>query len=227
MPRKSAAKKSASLRHENLYYKLGYTRIVGMDEAGRGTWAGPVAVGAVCLPLSERKLRTILTGVTDSKALTPRMRVQLADRIKQIAVAWGVGSASNREIDELGIDAATRLAMKRALDMAQEGRAFQPDCLFLDSMLWPERRDIPQVSIVGGDARSLSIAAASIIAKVWRDEQMRELNKEYPQYEFGLHKGYGTAKHRALLKAFGPSPVHRMTFAPLRNFREDQMKQTG
>lgn len=215
MPRKSTAKKSASLRHENLYYKLGYTRIVGMDEAGRGTWAGPVAVGAVCLPLSERKPRAILTGVTDSKALTPRMRVQLVDRIKQIAVAWGVGSASNREIDELGIDAATRLAMKRALDMAQEGRDFQPDCLFLDSMLWPEMRHIPQVSLVDGDARSLSIAAASILAKVWRDQHMRELDEQYPQYEFGLHKGYGTAKHRAILKAFGPSPLHRMTFKPV------------
>jgi len=203
------------LRHENQYYKLGYIRIVGMDEAGRGTWAGPVAVGAVCLPLSDLKLKTVLTGVNDSKVLTPRMRAQLADRIKQVAVTWGVGSASNQEIDEHGIDSATRLAMGRALDMARQGRDFQPDCLFLDSMLWPEMPHIPQVSIVDGDARSLSIAAASILAKVWRDEQMRELDKQYPQYEFGVHKGYGTAKHRAILKAFGPSPLHRMTFKPL------------
>jgi ribonuclease HII len=194
---------------------LGYHKIVGMDEAGRGTWAGPVAVGAVCLPLSERKLRTVLMGVNDSKVLTPRMRAQLADRIKAAAIAWGVGSASNREIDEVGIDAATRLAMKRALDMAMKGGDFQPDCLFLDSLLWPEMGHIPQVSLVDGDARSLSIAAASILAKVWRDEHMRELDEQFPQYEFGLHKGYGTAKHRAILKAFGPSPLHRMTFKPI------------
>ncbi len=203
------------MRHENQYYKLGFHKIVGVDEAGRGTWAGPVAVGAVCLPVAEKKLRTILAGVNDSKALTPRMRVQLADRIKQVAVAWGIGSASNQEIDERGIDTATRLAMQRALDMSMQGRNFQPDCLFLDSLLWPEMQYIPQVSIVDGDARSLSIAAASILAKVWRDEHMRGLDKQYPQYEFGLHKGYGTAKHRAILKAFGPSPLHRMTFKPL------------
>jgi ribonuclease HII len=191
-----------------------------MDEAGRGTWAGPVAVGVVCLPVAEKKLRTILSGVNDSKKLTPRMREQLVKRIKDVAVAWGVGSANSGEIDEEGIDAATRLAMKRALDMAMANRDFKPDCLFLDSMLWPEMQHIPQVSIVDGDARSLSIAAASILAKVWRDEHMRELDKEYPQYEFGVHKGYGTAKHRALLKAYGPSPLHRMTFKPLLTLRD-------
>lgn len=217
MPKKKiSAIKSASLRHEHQYQKLGYDKIVGMDEAGRGTWAGPVAVGAVCLPLAEKKLKTILAGVRDSKVVTPRMRAQLAERIKETALVWGIGSASNREIDERGIDTATRLAMQRALDMALQGRDFQPDCLFLDSLLWPEMQRIPQVSLVDGDARSLTIAAASILAKVWRDEQMRELDKQYPQYEFAVHKGYGTAKHQALLKAFGPSPLHRMTFKPLR-----------
>jgi ribonuclease HII len=105
--------------------------------------------------------------------------------------------------------------MQRALDMAMQGGSFQPDCLFLDSLLWPEMLCIPQVSIVDGDARSLSIAAASILAKVWRDEYMHALDEQYPQYEFGVHKGYGTAKHRAILKAFGPSHLHRMTFKPL------------
>jgi len=213
---KNSTKPSANLRHEREYFRLGYSKIIGMDEAGRGTWAGPVAVGAVCLPLSEQKLSILLKGVNDSKVLTPRMRVHLVDRIKQVAVAWGVGCASSREIDEHGIDTSTRLAMQRALDMLLQGRDFQPDCLFLDSLLWPEMQRIPQVSLVNGDARSLSIAAASIIAKVWRDEHMRELDKQYPQYEFGLHKGYGTAKHRALLEAFGPSPIHRMTFKPIR-----------
>jgi ribonuclease HII len=215
MPGKRTTKPLANLRYEREYYRLGCHKIIGMDEAGRGTWAGPVAVGAVCLPVAERKLSVMLKGVNDSKVLTPRMRVQLVDRIKQTAVAWGVGSASSREIDKHGIDTATRMAMQRALDMALAGRDFQPDCLFLDSMLWPEMRRIPQVSIVDGDARSLSIAAASIIAKVWRDEHMRELDKQYPQYEFGVHKGYGTVRHRALLTAFGPSPLHRMTFKPI------------
>jgi len=203
MTGKKSATQSASLRHERQYYALGCDKIFGLDEVGRGPWAGPVAAGAVCLPLSEKRISTILSGVRDSKQLTPRQRVQLAERIKDAAAAWGVGSASSQEIDEHGIDRATRMAMGRALDMALQGRDFQPDCLFLDSLLWPEMRHIPQVSIVGGDQRSLSIAAASIIAKVWRDDLMRELDKQYPQYEFGLHKGYGTAKHRAILAAFG------------------------
>ncbi len=216
MPGKNTTKPSANLRYEREYFRLGYTKIIGMDEAGRGTWAGPVAVGAVCLPVPERKLSLLLKGVNDSKVLTPRMRTNLLERIKQVALAWGVGSASSREIDEHGIDTATRLAMRRALNRLLQGGDFQPDCLFLDSLLWPEMHRIPQVSLVDGDARSLSIAAASILAKVWRDEHMRELGKQYPQYEFGLHKGYGTAKHRALLQAFGPSPLHRMTFKPIR-----------
>jgi ribonuclease HII len=215
----NSAIKSASLRHEHHFQKLGYDKIFGMDEAGRGTWAGPVTVGTVCLPLSDVKLKTMLAGVRDSKEMTPRQRTQLAGRIQEVAAAWGVGSASNQEIDECGIDGATRLAMERALAMALKGRDYQPDCLFLDSILWPEMKHIAQVSMIDGDKRSLSIAAASVIAKVWRDDLMRELDKEYPQYEFAVHKGYGTAKHRALLKAYGPSPLHRMTFKPLLELR--------
>jgi ribonuclease HII len=158
----------------------------------------------------------VLAGVRDSKEMTPRQRTQLAGSIKEVAAAWGVGSAGNQEIDEFGIDGATRLAMERALEMALKGHDYQPDCLFLDSILWPEMKHVAQVSMIDGDKRSLSIAAASVIAKVWRDDLMRELDKKYPQYEFAVHKGYGTAKHRALLKLYGPSPLHRMTFKPVR-----------
>jgi len=213
--------KTASLMHERQYYAQGIRHIVGMDEVGRGTWAGPVTVGAVCLPIADAKLSTVLRGVRDSKVMTPKQRTLLSERIKETAVAWGIGSATSGDVDELGIVPATKLAMQRALqDLAKRTPKFVPDCLFLDSLLWPEMKKIPQVSIVDGDARSLSIAAASVIAKVWRDNLMVELAKEFPNYDFEQHKGYGTAKHQAALKAYGPSPLHRMSFAPVRSLNE-------
>lgn len=219
MPKNSRAQ-TASLKHEREYRALGYRYIFGMDEAGRGPWAGPVAAGAVCLPLDRRDLSKALAGVHDSKQLSPRQRAALVDRIKTTALAWGVGSASSEEIDRLGIVPAVKLAMKHALDAALEGAEFAPACLFLDAMLWPEMAHLPQVSLIGGDARALSIAAASVLAKVWRDEHMVELDKTYPQYGFAVHKGYGTARHQAALEAYGPSPVHRLTFAPVRKLVE-------
>ncbi len=212
MPKKKRnTNQTASLMYEHQYWESGCHTIIGIDEVGRGTWAGPVAAGAVSLPFQRGDLSKVLAGVRDSKQMTPRQRNHLVDRIKEVATVWGVGSASSAEIDEFGIVPATKLAMKRALDMTR----IQPDCLFLDSVAWPEV-SLPQICIVKGDARSLTIAAASVIAKVWRDEMMRELDKEYPQYGFAVHKGYGTAKHHAALKQYGASPIHRMTFAPLR-----------
>lgn len=215
MPKNSP---TASLRHEREYFAQGCRYIFGLDEAGRGPWAGPVAAGAVCLPLERADLGKILSGVRDSKQLTPRARARLVSRIQETALAWGVGSASHAEIDELGIVSAVKLAMKRALDKALAGVDFTPDCLFLDALLWPEMAHIPQVSMIGGDIRSLSIAAASVLAKVWRDEYMVELDGELPQYGFAVHKGYGTKRHQAALEAYGPSPVHRRTFAPVRKY---------
>lgn len=212
MPKKSPnTNRTASLTYEYQYWESGCHRIVGLDEAGRGTWAGPVSAGAVCLPLERGDLSKVLAGVRDSKQMTPRQRGILVERIKEVATTWGVGSASSEEIDEFGIVPATKLAMKRALEMTR----VQPDCLFLDSLAWPEV-NLPQISLVKGDSRSLSIAAASVVAKVWRDEYMRELDKQYPQYGFAVHKGYGTARHHAALKQYGPCAIHRMTFAPLR-----------
>jgi len=214
MSKKARKTKTASLIHERNYYKMGCRVIFGIDEAGRGPWAGPVAAGAVALPLNQSNLNKQLAGVRDSKDMTPNQREGLVDTIKETALAWGVGHSTAREIDELGIVPATKTAMQRALDNAIED-SVEPDCLFLDYMLWPERRDIPQVSIVSGDKHSLSIACASVLAKVWRDTFMLELDAEFPQYGFANHKGYGTQAHREALEKFGPTDFHRKYYKPI------------
>jgi ribonuclease HII len=156
--------------------------------------------------------------------MTPRQRASNVEKVKQIALAWGVGHATNREIDEMGINPATRLAMERALTDAQQRYPnFKPDCLFLDAMIWPEKiGEIPQVTIVDGDARSLTIAAASVIAKTTRDGLMHELDTELPHYSFGAHKGYGTGSHTAALKTYGISPFHRASYAPIQKLANKQ-----
>ncbi len=216
MANKIPRKKTANLLHEHQYAAYGYRLIVGLDEAGRGTWAGPVTAGAVCLPIENRDLSKIMRGVNDSKQLTPTQRSLLVDKIKVTALAWGVGSASNVEIDEIGIVPATMRAMLRALDdLMVRSPMIRPDVLFIDAMLLPDRPNVPQVSLIGGDARSLSIAAASILAKVWRDDEMTRLGDQYPAYGFAHHKGYGVRAHQAALEAHGVCPLHRMTFAPI------------
>ena len=209
--------------YENQLFHQGYRHILGMDEAGRGAWAGPVTVGAVCLPVDRKDLRKTLTDVRDSKVMTPLQRERTVEAIKETAIAWGVGSASNTEIDTYGINPATRLAMQRALDdTLQRYPGFKADCLFLDALIWPEKvEEIPQVSIVDGDARSITIAAASIIAKTWRDKIMVELDSELPHYNFAAHKGYGTGSHRAALKTYGTSPLHRTSYAPIRKIIDE------
>ena len=210
--------KTASLRFERDYVAAGYRLIVGIDEVGRGPLAGPVVAGAVALPLERSDLPKLVAGVNDSKAMNAIQR-QTADAIiKDIAIAWGIGSSDAAEIDALGIVAATRNAMLRALEAATQKADAQPDCLFVDYMPLPERRDIHQLCLVKGDRRSLSIAAASVIAKVWRDNLMRALHEEYPRYEFASNKGYGTAAHLRALREHGPCPRHRRSFAPVRDF---------
>jgi ribonuclease HII len=213
------AKHKANLLHERQYAAVGCHLIVGIDEAGRGAWAGPVTAGAVCLPIDNPDLSKILRGVNDSKQLTAHQRAALVDKIKATAIVWGVGSASNQEIDAIGIVPATLLAMRRALeDTQQQKPGFRPHTLFIDAMLIPDLFHIPQVSLIGGDARSLSIAAASILAKVWRDNEMERLAQQYPVYHFDHNKGYGggdTSPHRLALKQYGVSPIHRMTFQPV------------
>lgn len=213
-------KKTASMDNEFTLWNEGYRRIIGIDEAGRGAWAGPVAAGAVCLPLEDPQLLVKLEGVRDSKEMTPRQRERLVENIKTTAITWGVGCASNDEIDQMGIVPATCLAMERALyDAQNRGAGFAPDFILTDSIKWPllQKMQIPFKSMVKGDKLSLSIAAASVIAKVWRDSYMRELDPQYPQYAFGQHKGYGTALHLSALRTHKATPLHRKTFAPIRN----------
>jgi ribonuclease HII len=199
------------LRYEFGLRDEGHALIAGLDEAGRGAWAGPVAAGAVILPLDRADLRQTLDGVTDSKLLSPARREALYPVITDTALAWGVGFASNVEIDAIGIVPATRLAMRRALDQLTA----QPTALLTDAVLIPEV-DLPCFPLIKGDQKSLSIAAASILAKVSRDRFMIELEAPYPAYRFGQHKGYGTELHRLALNRHGPCPVHRQTFAPVR-----------
>ncbi len=199
-----------TLEEEMALLSQGYSCIAGLDEAGRGCLAGPVVAAAVILPLTE-EISTLLTGVRDSKQMTPLARERLFDVIHQHALAIGVGFGSVAVIDVRNILQATKLAMKDAL--AQLSPA--PQALLLDALLL---RDIalPQRSLIKGDARCLSIAAASVIAKVTRDRLMLQLHQEYPVYGFDQHKGYGTPAHLAALQSHGATIHHRQSFAPVR-----------
>lgn len=198
------------LTFEHRLWKSGLAYIAGLDEAGRGALAGPVAVGAVILPECRvSPLRRSLQGVRDSKQMTPEQREEAAPRIRQAALAWSVGFASAGEIDADGIVAATRLAALRAV----EGLSVFPDYLLTDFRLDLPELDIPQTAMVHGDAGCLSIAAASVLAKTARDALMREMDLQVPGYGLGRHKGYGTAEHLLALQCKGYSPVHRKSFS--------------
>ncbi|HEU5101384.1 MAG TPA: ribonuclease HII [Roseiflexaceae bacterium] len=187
-----------------------YRTIAGVDEVGRGCWAGPVLAAAVVLPESVLRQPELLAGVDDSKALTAAQREGLAERIKALADSWAIGAAPAHVIDTHGILAATRLAMQVALL-----RLPRPvDALLIDAVRI-EGWACPQRSLIKGDARCLSIAAASIVAKVARDRLMAELGRRVPAYGFEQHKGYGTAVHARALRAHGPSPQHRRSFRPV------------
>lgn len=199
------------LQYEFRLHEQGCRYIAGLDEAGRGCWAGPVVAGAVILPLERFDLAHALTGVTDSKLLSPETRDSMIPKILQTAAASGVGFATNDEIDQIGIVPATRLAMRRALAQLE----LVPDALLIDSLELPEI-DLPCTALIKGDQKSVSIAAASILAKVARDQHLNHLDTLYPQYGFRLHKGYGTELHRHALETFGVTDVHRQSFAPVR-----------
>ena len=199
------------LSYERGQWSAGLTRIAGLDEAGRGSWAGPVVAGAVVLPNNDLELEEKLSGVRDSKQMTARQREKWAILIKKVAVAVAFGQAECTEIDKLGIVPATRLAMCRAL----EGLDLPLDFLLIDAVKL-SMVDIPQTSLIKGDARSLSIAAASIIAKTERDHMMELLEEEIPGYGFASHKGYGTRLHRQSLNEKGASIQHRRSFSPVR-----------
>lgn len=197
------------LEQETLH-RLGVAHIAGVDEAGRGALAGPVYAAAVVLSLDDPRLVTTLSGVNDSKKLSARQREALFPVICSKAVAYGVGWVSAAEIDQMGIVPATQLAMTLAIDQLNPAAEF----VLVDGRASLPTVTLPQRSVVRGDSLSLSIAAASILAKVSRDMYMRSLELRYPEYEFGRHKGYGTARHLAAIIAHGPCPEHRLSFAP-------------
>ena len=180
----------------------GYKAICGVDEAGRGPLAGPVCAAAVILPPN-----TIIDGVNDSKKLTEKKREALFDVIKETAVSYSIAYASVEEIESINILNATMLAMKRAV----EGLDVKADYAMIDGNKMPQI-DIDGETIVKGDSKSMSIACASILAKVSRDRLLYEYAKEYPQYQFDKHKGYGTSAHREAILEYGPCPYHRMSF---------------
>lgn len=193
---------------ESQFWKNGLVHVAGLDEAGRGALAGPVAVGAVILPTDEALLSETLTGVRDSKQMTPLERESLAPRIQEVALTWSVGFASADEIDSQGIVHATRLAALRALSSL----SVSPHYLLTDFRLELPQLDISQTALVKGDVLCLSIAAASVLAKTARDELMCALDTHYQGYGLEKHKGYGTQAHRSALKRLGISPIHRKSF---------------
>lgn len=187
---------------EHSFYSEDIQLICGVDEAGRGPLAGPVCAAAVILPKDLE-----IPGLTDSKKLTDKKRRELFPVIQEQAVAYGIGFASQQEIDEINILQATFLAMQRALDQL----TVRPDLALIDGN---REKDfgLPVKTVVKGDSLSANIAAASILAKVTRDNLMQEMAESYPQYGFEIHKGYGTKAHYAALREFGASPIHRMSF---------------
>lgn len=201
------AAKQSTIRStlERAARKQGFRLVAGADEAGRGALFGPVFAAAVILDENAP-----IRGLRDSKQLEPERREVLAVRIKERALSWAVASCDSREIDQINILQASRLAMRRAIEQLNPA----PDFLLIDAV----KVDllIPQKGIIRGDAICPTIAAASILAKVARDECMREWDRQYPQYGLARHKGYPTPEHVDALTAYGPTPHHRMTFQPVR-----------
>ncbi|OLP66459.1 Ribonuclease HII [Bacillus pumilus] len=193
------------LQFENQAKAKGFTCIAGIDEAGRGPLAGPVVAAAVIL-----KEDTILLGLNDSKQLTEKKRWAYYDLIQEEALDIGIGIVDAATIDEINIYEASRLAMVRAVKQLTH----TPDFLLIDAMTLPLKT--AQVNIIKGDAKSASIAAGACIAKVTRDQIMKEYGRKYPEYHFEKHKGYGTKEHLAAIQKHGATPIHRVSFAPVR-----------
>lgn len=193
-------------------YEAGYHVIAGCDEAGRGPMAGPLTVAAVVFDNGYYDER-----INDSKQLTEKKREELYDLIVENARAFAIVVKSSQEVDELNVYEASRLGMIEAV----QSLGIRVDFVLTDAM--PLQKDIPHKAIIKGDSLSISIAAASILAKVTRDRLMKAYDLEYPQYHFGKHKGYVTKEHKELLKKYGPCPIHRRSFAPVKACFEEQL----
>lgn len=206
---RQAARRRVLLKYERAFWSRGVERVCGVDEVGVGPLAGPLVAAAVVLP-PEVGLR----GVDDSKKIAQRARAALAEAIREAATAYSIGVVSAAEVDRLNTFGASLEAMRRAV----AGLAVEPQQLLVDARTIPDVA-CPQEALVKGDSRSYSIAAASILAKEYRDGWMRRLDQEYPDYGFGRHMGYGTKAHLAALDELGPCPEHRLSFAPVRQAR--------
>lgn len=199
---------SAHWEYERALWRAGFQLVAGVDEVGRGAMAGPLIAAAVILkPCDRRPMR--LTGIRDSKLLSPIQRERLSQSIQSECDYWAVGEVTAVELDEVGLAAAVRLAMERAITRLSA----EADFLLLDAAT--TETCTPQWGLIHGDRLSVSIAAASIVAKVWRDNLMRRLDTESPHYGFAQHKGYCTDAHLAAVGTYGPGPEHRRTFSPV------------
>ncbi|MFA6410151.1 MAG: ribonuclease HII [Candidatus Buchananbacteria bacterium] len=193
-------------RNEKRLQRKGFAFVVGLDEAGRGAWAGPIVAGAVIL---DPKVK--IKGIKDSKLLRSPDRKEVFERIVKSALAWSVGIVSHETIDEIGINQANILAMQDALKKITP----QPDYLLVDAVSF-DYKNLPLKAVIKGDYKITSVAAASIVAKVIRDQLMDELDEQYPQYAFKQHKGYGTNQHHQMLMKYGVSQIHRKTYQPMK-----------
>ena len=189
--------------YEKAAIKSGFNTICGVDEAGRGPLAGPVCAAAVILPTDA-----VIEGLDDSKKLSEKKRERLYEEITEKAIAYCVAYGTLEEIETLNILEATFLAMNRAVD----GLKIKPDFALIDGNRVPKGIKIPCATVVKGDSKSMSVAAASVLAKVTRDRLMLTYDGKYPQYNFKKHKGYGTKEHTLLIQQYGPSPIHRLSF---------------
>ncbi|GAK53790.1 ribonuclease HII [Candidatus Moduliflexus flocculans] len=208
IPENETERMERMVRYERHAYQQGATAVAGLDEAGRGCLAGPVVAAAVILPRDW-----LHAEINDSKQLTARQRERLFAVVQEHALSVGVGMASAEIVDQRNVLQATHVAMKDAIAHL----SIPPDFLLLDAVKL-SKMPMPQYSIIKGDSLSLSIAAASIIAKVTRDRLMQEYEREFPGYGFAVHKGYGTNQHRNAIKQYGPSPIHRKTFRGVKEY---------
>lgn len=207
-----------NLETEKKYFELGYRLVGGLDEAGRGPLAGPVVAACVVIDPDFRLDHSDLELIADSKTLSAKKREHLFGLIKEKALAVEIGVVDNLGIDKINILQASFLAMRRALNRLN----IQPDFLLLDGRFKIPKVSIPQSAVIKGDSLIWTVAAASIIAKVSRDWLMAEIDKKYPHYGFLKHKGYGTKEHLARIAEFGPCPIHRFSFSPLKeNFKKN------
>ena len=193
-----------TLQFEKEFWNSGYTHVCGLDEVGRGSFAGPVVVGAVIFPQDI----VLPEGIADSKLLKPRQREKLAERIKEQARAWSVAETSVTAINKVGIGKATQMAFRKAIKLFSKS----PDFILIDAFYVSHLNRKRQKPVKDGDKICASISAASIIAKVYRDKLMKKLHRKYPEYGFAKHKGYGTKRHQEAIKKFGLTRIHRKSF---------------